>query len=59
MQDEAMGLDFWQEPIAVDHEVGFRVNSEIADDIVAKLKEYGIETTEAIQNVQEAIDYQV
>jgi len=58
MHDEELGLDFWREPIAVDVEVGFRVPSAKAEDIIAMLNAAGIKTTEAIENLQEAIDYQ-
>ena len=59
MHDEALGLDFWQEPVAVDVEVGFRISADIAEDVLGKLKAAGLETVEAIQNLQEAIEYQV
>merc|ERR1739838_753433 len=58
MHDEELALDFWQEPIAVDIEVGFRVSAAIVGDIVAKLNKAGIETTEAIENLQQAVDFQ-
>merc|ERR1712002_968939 len=58
MHDEELALDFWQEPIAVDIEVGFRIPKALVDEVVAKLKEYGIEATEAIGNLQEAVDFQ-
>ena len=59
MKDEELDLDFWQEPIAVDIEVGFRVNADLVEDIVEKLKGHGLEPSAAIENLQEAIEYQV
>merc|ERR1711872_264428 len=58
MHDEELDLDFWQEPVAVDVEVGFRVPAALAGDIVNKLHAAGVETTEAIENLQDAIDHQ-
>jgi len=58
LHDEELALDFWQEPVAVDIEVGFRVPAAIVDDVVARLNKAGVETTEAIGNLQEAVDFQ-
>jgi len=58
MNDETLALDFWQEPVAVDVEVGFRISADIVEEVVGKLKAAGLETVEAIENLQEAIEYQ-
>merc|ERR1712168_758193 len=58
LHDEELALDFWQEPVAVDIEVGFRVPAAIVHDVVGRLNKAGIETTEAIANLQEAVDFQ-
>jgi len=58
MHDEKLDLDFWQEPVAVDIEVGFRANADVVGGIVEKLKAEGLEPSEAIENLQEAIDFQ-
>jgi len=58
IKDENLGLDFWQEPVAVDIEVGFSVPAAIVDEVVESLKAKGLETFEAIENLQDAINYQ-
>merc|ERR1712243_508937 len=46
LHDEELALDIWQEPVAVDIEVGFRVPAAIVDDVVGRLNKAGVETTE-------------
>ena len=59
MMDDDLLLDFWLEPIAVGKEVAFRVNSADLESVNGKLKAAGIQVTEAIENVQDAVNFQV
>lgn len=58
MTDDDLGLDFWVEPVTVDFEVGFRVSGAIVADVTSQLKTAGMEPTEAIDDLQEAINFQ-
>ena len=59
MHDDDLLLDFWLEPIALKKEVAFRVTAAESPAVNEKLAAAGIKATEAIENVQEAVNYQV
>jgi len=58
MHDDDLLLDFWKEPIAVGVEAAFRANVADLPGIHKRLEAAGIKATEAIENLQEAVNYQ-
>jgi len=57
--DDSLNLDFWTEPVAVGKEVGIHVTPGAQETaVLAICKEHGIEHVEAIDDMQQVMDYQ-